>query len=143
MSPAIPVTLDCGKIFTPQQVYDYNPNVVADTTYAPATGSPAAGAVADQGRACGWLDETSEVNLQISVARPATADLARLRSAAAAASDPQPIGSATGYFSLTSGVGQLQLFNGRYWIVISSADIGEVSDADPIAQAVVGNLSSS
>lgn len=135
--PSIPVTTACTAIFTAQQVYDFNPNYVATASYKPAPGTLQAQAAADQGRACAWLNETSGVKLEISVARPG--NLASLRSGASGSSE-QLGGSAVGYFSTAGGVGRMQIFSGTYWIVISSQDISGTGDVDPIAKDVLGNL---
>jgi hypothetical protein len=66
-----PVTTKCAVILTAQQVYDYNPNVVAKTAYTPAAGTLAAHAAAASGRVCEWVNETSGATLEISV-RPVT-----------------------------------------------------------------------
>lgn len=136
-APSIPVTTACTTILTAQQVYDYNPNYVATATYKPTPGTPQSQAVADQGKACAWLNETSGVKLLVSVARPG--DLASLKSAATGTQEKLS-GSAVGYFMSTGGLGQLQVFSSSYWIVISSQDISSTSDVNPLAANVLGNL---
>jgi hypothetical protein len=136
------VSLPCNTLFTPQQVYDYNPNFVAQNAYKPAAGTDAATVAADKGMACGWVDETSGTVLAVGIAQPAVSVLSRLEASASGSSSPAEFaGGATGYFSVTAGVGELQIFTSKYWVVISSSDFAAVEDVQPTAQVVIGNLS--
>jgi hypothetical protein len=137
----VPVTLRCTAIWSAQQVYNYNPNFVADQAYQPSSGSDAARVAGDQGATCGWVDETSSAVLAIGVAQPTAANLASLKLTASNASRPVSVGSgATGYFSAHAGVGEFQMFTAKYWVVMSSADFTVSGDVTPIAQVVAGNL---
>lgn len=134
------MTIACTDILTAQQVYDYNPNYVATNSYKPGPGTLGAQAAADQGRVCGWLNETSSVELEVAVAQPAPGVLTTLKSGAAAGTAVQLGGGVTGYFRTSNGIGQLQAFARGYWVIVSSADVASESDADPIAKDVLVNL---
>lgn len=138
--PGTPVTIACASVLTPQQVYNYNPNYVAMATYKPGPGSLGATAAAASGRVCGWVNETSGVKLEVTVAQPASSQLATLRTAATSGTEVKPGGSATGYFSVTGGTGILQIFTGAYWVVLSSADIASQTDVAGLATDVLANL---
>jgi hypothetical protein len=138
--PGTPVTIACASVLTPQQVYNYNPNYVAMATFKPGPGTLGATAATASGRVCGSVNETSGVKLEVAVAQPAPSQLATLRSAAASGTAVQPGGSATGYFSTSSGAGTLQIFTGAYWVILSSADISSPSDVSSLATDVLGNL---
>jgi hypothetical protein len=139
-TPGTPVTIACANILTAQQVYDYNPNYVGTNTYKPGPGTLGAQAAADNGRVCGWLNETSGVELEVAIAQPAESTLATLKSGAASGTAVQLGGGVTGYFGAVGGVGQLQAFTRGFWVIVSSADIASESDADPIAKDVLGHL---
>jgi hypothetical protein len=116
-------------------------NFVADNDYAPPAGTDSATAVADSGVACGWVDETSGAILSVAVAKPVSADLTSLRASAQAGSSAVlPFSNATGYFSTAGGIGELQVFSGPYWIVISSADFSATGDVQPIAADVIPHV---
>jgi len=127
-------------LFTAQQVYDYNPNYGPDSTYAPASSTVAARAVAERGRACEWVNETSSVALDVAASRPAPADLATIKSAAGKGSAVTVATGVTSYYSTSGAVGQLQMFSGSYWIVISSADFTGPADVMGLAKTILGNL---
>ncbi len=136
-----PVTQTCAQIYTAQQVYDYNPNVVADSSYTPKSGSFAAHAAAENGRACGWINETSNVQLDVAVSKPDASELAAAKGDAAANGGLAAFGAnSTDNFQVAGGVGTLQVFSGDYWIIISSGDFLSASDAQPTATTILGNL---
>lgn len=136
-----PVTQSCAQIFTAQQVYNYNPNVVANTTYTPASGSFAAQAASENGQTCGWINETSNVQLDIAVSEPNATELAAAKASASANGGLTTFdASAMQNFQTQNGSGVMQVFIGSYWVIISSADFTTASDAQPVAQTVLTNL---
>jgi len=136
-----PVTQTCVQLFTAQQAYDYNPNVVANTSYTAASGSFAAQAASENGQACGWINETSNVQLDIAVSEPNATELAAAKAFATANGGLASFDTGgTQNFQIRNGTGVMQVFIGTYWVIISSADFTEVSDAQPVAQTVLTNL---
>lgn len=136
-----PVTQSCAQLFTAQQVYNYNPNVVADNAYAPASGSLAAQAAAENGQTCGWINETSNVQLDIAVSEPNATQLAAAKAAANANGGLAAFDSGgTENFQTQGGSGIMQVLIGSYWVIISSADFTTASDVEPVAQTVLANL---
>jgi hypothetical protein len=136
-----PVNLTCDQILTPQQVYNYNPNFGDDPGYKPAAGSLAAKAVADKGVACAWLNQTSGVVIQISVAQPDAANLTAQENSAVTTSTAVPTyGVPQGYFSTARG--EAQVFTGAYWIaaVAPTTTFTEPGDPAPLIQDVQQNL---
>ena len=137
-----PVTVTCDELVTPQQMYDFNPNFGDDPGYKPAAGSLAATAVADKGIACAWLNQTSGVVIQISVAKPDTANMTALEDAAVTSSTAVPTyGVPQGYFSTARG--EAQVFTGPFWIaaVAPTNTFGEPGDPAQLLQYVQQNLS--
>jgi hypothetical protein len=134
-----PLKLGCDQVLSLDQVYAYNPNFVPDSNYSPAGASDAAKAVAGQGVACGWVNETSGSELMVAMSEPSPATLAAAKRSAATGA-PVSGDGATGYFSVRGGVGEAQLFTGSFWVVIASADFGVAGDVTPLIQPVIGNL---
>ncbi|MDQ1548184.1 MAG: hypothetical protein QOH69_3088 [Actinomycetota bacterium] len=141
-SPTSPTTPkfveDCATLFTSAQVYDYNPNYVADPSFAPKSGSVSAAIAANAGQTCGWVNETSKSEIEIAVATPL---LSALTAAKAAASTGVPISSAGehGYFTVKNGVGSAQFFFGSLWLSVSSADFTTATDAQGVYPTVIQN----
>ena len=142
--PPTPVTLTCDQIVTPQQIYAYNPNFGADPGYAPTAGSLEASVVADQGVACGWLNQTSGDVIEIAVAKPPASEMDGLKNTAVTNSQPVPTygvpPQVEGYFAMRGAKGEVQIFTGAYWVVANSPAFQEPGDAAPLMQNVLDNL---
>jgi hypothetical protein len=136
-----PVKLPCTTVLTAQQVYNYNPNYVAQDSYKPAPDTDAASAVTQGGIACGWVDETSGSVLSVAIASPPSSEFTSLyHSAQDEGSAPWANSNATGFFHAQGDIGEFQVFSAPYWIVISSPDFAATGDASPTAIDVLGNL---
>jgi hypothetical protein len=111
---------------------------VPDSGYTPKAGTIAASIKAALGQNCGWVNETSKVELEVGVATPGATGLAAAR---AAASGGTPISSngEPGYFAVQNGVGSAQFFIGTLWLDVSSADFTVPGDAQPVYSVVVHN----
>jgi hypothetical protein len=134
-----PTKVPCGTLVTAQAVYDFNPNFGLDSTFSPKSGTAAATAVADQGTACSWLNQTSGDTFAIAVARPAAPELASLRTKAATGAPASGLGDAA-YFSTSGGVGRVDVFTGEYWLVATSVYFGSATDAKDLVTAALGAL---
>jgi hypothetical protein len=138
-SPTTPKFVeDCTILFTSAQVYDYNPNYVADPTYSPKSGSVSAAIAANAGQTCGWVNETSGSEIEIAIATPLPSALTAAKSAA---STGTPISAAGehGYFTVKNGVGSAQFFFGSLWLSVSSVDFATAADAEGVYPTVVQN----
>jgi hypothetical protein len=145
--PPTPVTLTCEQVITPQQLYDFNPNYGTDPGYAPEAKSLPETIVSDQGVACGYLNQTSNAVIEVAVAKPAAPAMTMRKNTAASESQVVPTygvpPAVEGYFTVTGGVGQAQIFSNGYWVVLQSKDFAEPGDAQPLAAAVLQNLPAS
>jgi hypothetical protein len=136
-----PVNIQCSQVLTDQQIYDFNPNFVSDDgSYSPKSGSLAASMKAAAGVACGWVNETSADEIEISIELPTAAALAAAKAAAAKGTPAPASGAEVAYFSESGGVGTTQLFQGSYWIAVASVDFVAPTDAQSISSNVVTNL---
>lgn len=136
---ATPTKIPCGTLISAQVVYDFNPNFGLDSSFAPKPGSAAATAVADEGTACSWLNQTSGDTFALAVARPAPVELASLKTKAAAGTVAPGLGDAA-YFSTSGGVGRVDVFTGAYWVVATSVYFGSAADAKDLVTAALGAL---
>jgi hypothetical protein len=129
---------DCNILLTPAQVYAYNPNFVADSSYKPKAATIPATIAANNGQTCGWLNETSGTVLEVAIATPLPSGLAAARAAAA---DGTPISSngENGYFAVHKGIGSAQFFFGSLWLDVSSPDFTAVTDAQAVYPTVIAN----
>ena len=125
---ATPVDLPCDRVITPQQMFDFN-SIYSAVDEAPESGSTAAQALGMDGTACRWVNTSSGVAIDVSVAQPAASQLQSLRDAAT---------GETGYGFFEAGVAQA--FPVGYWVTVSSPDFTVAEDAAPLVEAVVGNL---
>jgi hypothetical protein len=131
-------TESCSTLLTAQEVFAYNPNYVADTNYAPKAGTVAAAIAAAAGQTCGWINETSSVELEVAVAKPVPSTLASAKSAASTGT-PISASGEQGYFAVKNGVGSAQFFFGTLWLDVSSQDFTVAGDAQPVYSVVVHN----
>jgi hypothetical protein len=142
--PGTPITLACEELLTPQDIYDFNANVSTDPGFAPAEGSLAAAAVADNGIACGYLHQTSGELMSFALSQPSPEQLTLALNAAATASQPVPTYGAppavTGFFRVVGGAGEVQVFTPTYWLTASSTMFFEPGDADQLVRAALSHL---
>jgi hypothetical protein len=114
-----------------QTIYDFNPNFGLLSSFSPAAGTLTARAVADQGTACRWLNQTSGATIDVSISQPGPNALAAARNAAASGTTVSGLGDAA-FFSSSGGVGLVQVFAGEYWITSTSAFYSSADDARSI-----------
>lgn len=136
-----PVDATCDELLSPQAVYDFNPNFGLLDSYSPSEGSVAASAIAYQGVACRWQNQTSGDNIDVSVAELDDDTLTALKNAAFDQSEMVPTYGEEAYFTLGgNGVGTAIVFQGPYWIVVESPAFREPGDATPIVESVIAGL---
>jgi len=107
-------------------MYEFNPNFGL-VEEAPAPGSLAATAVAHGGVACTWVQATDGSRIAIGVAQPSRTTLAELRA------------SGDGFRS-SGGVGTVQIFTDKHWIVATSMYFGTPDDARMLTDSVKSAL---
>ncbi len=130
-----PITLSCEQLVSAQAIYDFNPNFGLLSEFTPATGSLAATAVAENGLACQWINQTSRETIQIAVADLPAPRLAELALTASSGEAISGIGDQA-YFAN----GAAQVFEGPYWVAAESAVFVTWDDAAPLVQAALASL---
>lgn len=135
------VGMTCDQVLTDDDIYALNPNYGVDPAFA-ATSDTAVSATSYNGIACGWLNQSSNAIVEVSVAMPNETLANNLKDAALAGGDIVPTyGSAPdveGYFS--SSTGTAQVFTRGYWVAVTSPDMTEPGDAERIMSTVLDNL---
>jgi hypothetical protein len=129
---------NCSILLTPDQVYAFNPNFVADPSYKPKAGSIPAKIAANGGQTCGWLNESSGSLLEVAIATP-TATALNAAKTAASGGTPIDANGKPGYFAVVNGVGSAQFFFGSFWLDVASGDFTAVADAQSVYPTVVQN----
>ena len=130
-----PITLTCEQLVSAQAIYDFNPNFGLLGGFTPAAGSLAAIAVAENGLACQWINQTSGESIQISVADLPTPRIGEL---AATASSGEAISGIRDQAYFANGTAQV--FDGSFWVAAESAVFGTWDDAAPLVQAAGASL---
>jgi hypothetical protein len=137
-----PVDIPCDQLVTADTLYVYNPNFGSINDFTPRVGSAAASALTYQGVACRWQNQTSGENIDVSVAQLDDASLTALKNAAFTDSQMVPTYGEEAYFTVgDDGVGQAQVFQGAYWVVVESTAFFEPGDATEIVNSVLAALS--
>jgi hypothetical protein len=126
---AEPITFGCDEFVTPQEMYDYN-SIFAEVGTAPS-GALAAQALASGGIACVWMNTSSGATIEFSVATPSPQTLESLRGSAGT-----PASSFDGFFDGHSA----QVFDGDYWVTVTSDELLSDQDAAPLVDIAVNAL---
>ncbi|AYF98776.1 arginyl-tRNA synthetase [Protaetiibacter intestinalis] len=136
-----PVEVPCDTLVSAQAMYDFNPNFSLLDSWTPDASSAAAHALADEGTACRWQNDTSGETIDVSVASYDAATLEQLANEAYSSSTMVPTYDADeAYFAVTAGVGEAIVFDRDYWVVVRSSYFLEPGDAEPIVSAVLTAL---
>jgi len=136
-----PVDIPCSELVTAQAMYDFNPNFSLLDSWTPNPGSAAADALAADGVACRWKNDTNGEVIDVSVASFDSATLDELASSTYSHSTMVPTyGGDEAYFEVTDNVGEAVVFDGSYWVVATSSYFLEPGDAEPIVAAALSAL---
>ena len=129
------VGLSCNDVVTPQQIYDYNSNFSIVDGFVPESGSLAAQAVAANGLACRWINQTSGATIDVSVAHlDARSNEIRKEFLASNSTSVSSFGP-DGYFDQGDTGSAAQAFPGEFWVTAASVAFFTAEDA----VAIMGN----
>lgn len=139
----IPFEISCDALLTADQVYAFNPNFGTAPGYEPE-GRGIEQVVEAQGTACGWSNQTSGEVIEVGVARlPERAFELQVGQAAMSSNAVPTYGTppdVEGFFLLSGGVGQAQVFTGDHWVVVESEALFEPGDAQQLVASILANL---
>jgi hypothetical protein len=136
----VPVGATCDELVSADTLYVYNPNFSPIDDFTPEDGSAAASALAYQGVACRWQNQTSGETIDVSVAQLDEDTLTALKNAAFEDSEMVPTYGEEAYFTVDSGIGTAQVFQGPFWIVAESAVFFEPGDATELIESVLATV---
>ncbi len=135
-----PIAISCRDLVSPDAVYAFDPNYALLDSWAPPAGSPAAEAVAGGGVACQWVRESGGGTIDLSVARLGDDALLAKKNEALAEGQMVPTYGEEAYFEVEGGVGTAIVFQGAYWLVISSVSFAEPGEPTPLIESALGAL---
>ncbi|WP_166790632.1 MULTISPECIES: hypothetical protein [unclassified Cryobacterium] len=137
------VAMTCTDLLTLDDVYAFNPNYGTDPSYKPTSAS-AKTAASFQGLTCGLLNQSSDGTIEISLTQPNAQLMTQQQDKAVASSKIVPTygtpPTAQGFFAVTNGIGEAQVFTDTYWLTISSSNFLEPGDAESLVSAALGHL---
>lgn len=104
--------------------------------YTPTAGSNAARAAGMDGIACGYTN-TSGQSLEVGIAEPSAQTLASIKEQVSASSTVTEAFGTTGYFTVTGGAGDAEVFPATYWISAVSPAFAADTDAKSIISSAI------
>lgn len=128
----------CAELVSPDDLYEYNPNVAAMPDFAPAAGSLVA-RVAASGVACGFVNQSSNEVVALAVGAPDAAGLSGFTTELGALGATRWNGT-DGFFGPSAGQGTAGAIVDGYVIVSSSTVFVEAADAAPIVDAALSAI---
>lgn len=132
--------ISCADLVDPDAVYSFNPNLALLGEWTPDAGTAAADALDAGGVACRWVLESGGGTMDISVARLPEDDILQLKNEAFASSEMVPTYGDEAYFEVEGGVGTAIVFQGRFWMVVSSEAFAEPGEPAEIIESVLAAL---
>ena len=138
--PATPIDVPCDTLVTADTMYTFNPNFSLAEDWEPDAGTDGAAAVEQSGVACRWLNESSDIHIDLSVASLSHEQLEQLKNDAVTVHTMVPTYGEEAYFSVVDEVGTAIVFDRSYWIVMSSAYFFEPGDATELVNSVLDAL---
>lgn len=132
--------ISCADLVDPDAVYAFNPNLALLGDWTPDAGTAAADAVDAGGLACRWVFESGAGTMDISVARLPEDRIVELKNEAFAGSEMVPTYGEEAYFEVEDGIGRAIVFEGRFWMVVSSASFAEPGEPSEIIDSALTAL---
>lgn len=133
-----PVGVSCDALIDRDAVYAFNPNFALLGEFAPDAGTAAAAAVGAEGVACRLVMESGGVTMDLSVAHLPEATLTQLKNEAFASSQMVPTYGEEAYFDVATGTATV--FQGPYWLVLTSVAFAEPGEATGIVEGALAAL---
>ncbi|WP_395639455.1 hypothetical protein [Pseudolysinimonas sp.] len=137
---ADPLGIPCDELVDPDAVYAFDPNFALIGGYNPPAGSAAEEALAAGGVACQWVRESGGITMEVSVARLSDEEIVDRKNAAFASSQMVPTYGDEAYFEVDGGVGTAIVFQGDYWVVVTSPAFAEPGEPTEIIESVLAAL---
>lgn len=132
--------ISCSDLVDPDAVYAFNPNLALLGEWAPDADTAASDALEAGGVACRWVFESGGGTLDLSVARLTEDDILQLKNEAFESSQMVPTYGDEAYFEVEGGVGTAIVFQGRFWMVVSSEALAEPGEPTEIIESALAAL---
>lgn len=134
----VPIDTACTDLVDPDTMYAFNPNFALLGSFTPDAGSAAEAALAADGVACRWVTETGGTTMDLSIAHLPEATLTQLKNDAYASSQMVPTYGDEAYFDPATGTAVV--FQGPYWLVLTSVAFAEPGEPTPIIESALAAL---
>lgn len=134
---ADPLGIPCDELVDPNAVYEFDPNFALIGSYNPSAGSAADEALAAGGVACQWVRESGGGTIDLAVARLSDAEIVEKKNAAFSSSQMVPTYGEEAYFEVDGGVGTAIVFQGPFWLVVSSPAFAEPGEPTAIIDSAL------
>lgn len=134
---ADPLSIPCDELVDPDAVYDFDPNFALIGSYNPPAGSAADEALAAGGVACQWVRESGGGTIDLAIARLSDAEIVEKKNAAFSSSQMVPTYGEEAYFEVDGGVGTAIVFQGPFWLVVSSPAFAEPGEPTAIIDSAL------
>ncbi len=135
-----PITMSCIELIDPNAVYAFDPNFASLDEWTPPAGSSAAEALAAGGIACELVRETGAVTIDVFAARLGGDSLDQKKSDAADQGEATSAYGDEAYFALDGDVGTATVFQGEYWLVMSSVAFASPEDPAGLIDSALSAL---
>ena len=135
-----PLAIRCADLVDPDVIYAFDPNYALLDDWTPAAGSVGAEAVAADGVACHWVRESGMGTIDVSVARLSESEIVDKKNTAFTESQMVPTYGDEAYFDAETGTATV--FQGPYWLVLSSPAFAAPGEATGIVQSALDALAS-
>ena len=140
-----PVGKTCKDVMSLQALYDFNPNFAYDASLSPSNASHAENILSIEGISCVYLNLSSGSKIVLSLAKLDEMGLSTIKEklstegAKKATSFSPPVDAS--FFSITDGVGTLDILTNGYWVSVSSSSFIYPEDAAHFLETVLASLS--
>jgi len=128
----------CDDLVDPDAMYAFDPNFGLVGTFDAEAGSAAAYARDHGGVLCRWVRESGDVTIDLAAARLSDAELTTLQDEAVASSEMVPTYGDEAYFDASTGTATV--FQGSYWLVITSPAFAEPGEPTAIIDSALAAL---
>lgn len=129
------VSITCVDIFSPQSLYEMNPNLAEVKEYISGTNTTGSTLRGIEGISCNYVNLSGGAATEVSVAKLSTESVKHVQEALSASGNSTPLNlegvSCSVYFSIDSERGLTQALCGQTWVAIDSEETSTANDSYP------------
>lgn len=140
--PGTPLGIECADLVDADAVYQFNPGLALLGEFDPEAGTLFADAVAAQGLACRWVTESNaDVTMDVAAALLSDQQVADRAATARGTGEAVSAYGDEAYFEIAEGMGTVNVFQDRFWLVIASPMFAEPSEPASLIQSALDAFS--